>query len=104
MEIIEEDDVDDDATLVGNGGDKEDDDIDLEGNDDGDEKIFDGVLYDPSMDSILDDGDSYEEDHNVEDNDDRNAQIVDVFVLDEPPAEIIFDDNGDDSHFLIVTT
>jgi hypothetical protein len=47
---------------------------------------------------------SGEEDDNMEDNDDRNAQIVDVVVLDEPPAEIIFDDNGDDSHCLIVTT
>jgi hypothetical protein len=75
----------------------------LDDNDDGDEQIVDGVLYDPSMDAILDDGDLGEEDENMEDNDDRNAQIVDVVVLDEPPAEIIFNDNGDDSHCLIVT-
>jgi hypothetical protein len=56
------------------------------------------------MDAILDDGDLGEEDDNMEDNDDRNAQIVDVVVLDEPPAEIIFNDNVDDSHCLIVTT
>jgi hypothetical protein len=104
MEIMEEDDADDDATLVGNGSDEEDDDDDLDDNDDGNEQIVYGVLYDPSMDAILDDGDSDEEDDNTEDNDDRNTQIVDVVVIDEPPAEIILDDNGDDSHCLIVTT
>jgi hypothetical protein len=65
MEIIEEDGADDDATLVGNGSDDEDDDDDLDDNDDGDEQIIDWVLYDPSMDAILDDGDSGEEDDNM---------------------------------------
>jgi hypothetical protein len=96
MEIMEEDNADDYATLVGNGSDEEDDDDDLEDNDDVDEQIVDGVLHDPSMDAILDDDDSDEEDDNMEDNDDRNAQIVNVVVLDDPLAEIILDDNGTD--------
>jgi hypothetical protein len=102
MEIMEEDDADDDATLVGNGSGEEDEDDDLEDNDDVDEQIVDGVLYNPSMGAILDDDDSDEEDDNMEDNDDRDA-------------EIILDDNGtdeeaiyeiplqDDAHCLIVT-
>jgi hypothetical protein len=47
----------------------------------------------------------------MEDNDDRYAQIVNVVVLDDPPTEIMLDDNGtiheiplqDDAHCLIVT-
>jgi hypothetical protein len=81
MEIMEEDDADDDATLVGNGSDEDEDDDDLDENDDGDGQIVDGVLYDPSIDAILDDDDSGKEDDNMEDNDDRNAQISNVVVL-----------------------
>jgi hypothetical protein len=52
MEIMEVDDADEDATLVGNGSDEEDDDDDFEGNDDGDEKIVKGFyMITPCMPS-----------------------------------------------------